>query len=112
MKPIIIAYTVIYLLTVVGAAIFSYTKTRKMNAIRLVLVGLACGVIALSLFSYAQAYQPWQMLGFALPFTLISSTFLYNGLVGERPSFAVFFGLSALRLIVHLQLLFFLYLFR
>lgn len=112
MRTIIIAYTVLYLAVVLGAATYSLVKTKRMNGWRFAIVLVACGIIAASLWSYAFGYQPWQMLGFALPFTVISSLFLFNGLVGERPSFAVFFGLSALRLFIHLQLLFFLYLFR
>lgn len=112
MRTIIIAYTVLYLAVVLAAAVYSLVKTKRMNVWRFAVMIVACSTIAASLYSYASAYQPWQMLGFALPFTVISSLFLYNGLVGERPSFAVFFGFSFLRFVVHVQLLAFLYLFR
>ncbi|TCD46318.1 hypothetical protein D3X11_02465 [Streptococcus sp. X16XC17] len=112
MKVFIIAYMVLYLLIVLGATLYSFFKTKKMNSLRLGLVIFALVVIAISLFFYAQVYHPLQMVGIALAFTSISSLFLYNSLVGENNSFFTMFGLSFLRLVIHLQLLFLLYFFR
>lgn len=112
MKIFIVAYMILYLLVVLGTALYSFFKTRKMSRLRLSLVFLALIIIAVSLVFYAQAYHPLQMVGFALAFTSISSLFLYNSLVGENNSFFVMFGLSFLRLVIHLQLLFLLYFFR
>lgn len=112
MHKMMIAYVLLYILVVLGSAFYSYFKSKKMNGLRLGLTLVATVLVAGSLFSYVQAYQPIQMLGFAIGFTSISSLFLYNSLVSEGNKFSVMFGLSFLRLIIHLQLLACLYIFR
>ncbi|MGZ7196553.1 hypothetical protein ACXWOC_10230, partial [Streptococcus pyogenes] len=69
-------------------------------------------VVGVSLVFYARAYHPLQMVGFALSFTLISSIFFYNGVRDKTSKFNMVITLSMIRLFLHLQLLFFLYLFR
>lgn len=112
MHKVMIAYVIFYILVVLGAAFYSFFKTKKMNSLRLTLTLLATALVAGSLYSYGQGYQPFQMLGFALGFTSISTSFLYNSLVGDGNKFTVMFGLSLVRLLIHLQLLVCLYLFR
>ncbi|WP_394405886.1 hypothetical protein [Streptococcus sp. 20-1249] len=112
MHTLMIVYMFLYIAVVFGAALYSFFKSKKMNALRLGMTVLALLVVTVSLLSYIQAYQPLQMLGFALGFTSISSLFLYNSLVGEGNKFTVMFGLSLLRLVIHLQLLVSLYIFR
>ncbi len=111
MKLIIEIYLALYMVIVAACAGYGFFKTKKMNAIQLLFVALALVLIGFSLFSYHQAYQPIEMVGFALAFTVISSTFLYNHRDGQT-SFFLVMGLSVMRLFIHLQLLFFLYLFR
>lgn len=112
MRTIVIAYMGIYIVAVLVSALYSFLKTKKMNGFRFCLTMIALAVVVWSLLSYAKGYQAIQMVGFALSFTSISSLFLYNSLVGENNKFFVMFGLSFFRLIIHVQLLLFLYLFR
>lgn len=112
MKIMIVAYTILYLLSVIGAAGYSLKISKRMDGLRFSLTLLAVLVVAVTLFFYAQTYQPIQMVAFALAFTSISTLFLYNGLKNENPNFLVMMALSGGRLIIHIQLLVFLYLFR
>ncbi|MER0123311.1 hypothetical protein ABPH35_06560 [Streptococcus sp. ZJ93] len=111
MKTIMIVYMGIYLLVTVIAAAFSYFKTKRMNRLCVWLTLLSCLLLVVTLCFYAQGYQPIQMLGFAIGFTLISSLFLYNG-TREGTQFIYTFLFSAGRFLLHLQFLLLLYLFR
>ncbi|HFR3537682.1 TPA: hypothetical protein ACHVCJ_000183 [Streptococcus suis] len=111
MKVLVMSYMVIYLLVTLGAALFSYLKTRKMNGLRLALTVLSVLLLAVTLYFYGQAYHNWQMLGFALGFTFISTLFLYNG-TKEGSNFTVAMLFSVGRFILHIQFLVLLYLFR
>lgn len=111
-KTLMLVYMVLYILTVIGSAIYSYFKTKRMNLLGFILSLICLAVVATCLFFYAQAYHPLQMVGFALAFTIISSIFFYNGVQDKSGKFSIVFGLSMIRLFIHLQLLFFLYFFR
>lgn len=112
MRNLIIAYTGIYIAVVLVSALYSYFKTQKMNLLRLLLTLMFDGVVLACLVFYSQGYNPMQMVGFALAFTSISTLFLYNGLRGETRNSLVILGLSFGRLLIHIQLLLFLYIFR
>ncbi|HFU4460142.1 TPA: hypothetical protein ACGPAL_000089 [Streptococcus suis] len=111
MKVLVMSYMVIYLLVTLGAALFSYFKTKKMNALRLLLKVLSLFLLAVTLYFYSQAYHAVQMVGFALGFTFISTLFLYNG-TKEGSNFTVAMLFSVGRFILHIQFLVLLYLFR
>ncbi|BDD38740.1 hypothetical protein [Streptococcus ruminantium] len=111
MKILVISYMIIYLLVTLIAAIFSYFKTKKMTILRLLLTVLSLALLAISTSFYAQSYQDWQMLGFALGFTFISTLFLYNG-TKEGSNFTIIMLFSVGRFILHIQFLILLYLFR
>ncbi|HFI0700663.1 TPA: hypothetical protein ACGO3H_000097 [Streptococcus suis] len=111
MKVLVMSYMVIYLLVTLGAALFSYLKTKKMNALRLLLTVLSLFLLAVTLYFYSQAYHAVQMVGFALGFTFISTLFLYNG-TKEGSNFTVAMLFSVGRFILHIQFLVLLYLFR
>lgn len=111
-KTLMIAYMGIYILVVLAAAVYSYFKSKHMNLLCFILSLISLAVILLSLVFYAQSYHPIQMLAFALSFTLISSLFLYNGVQDKNSKFSMVMTLSVIRLFIHLQLLFLLYLFR
>lgn len=111
-RNLLIVYMAIYILMVLSAAFYSYFKTRRMPLAGF-LLSVACLVVVLvSLVFYAQSYHPLQMVGFALSFTIISSIFFYNGVRDSSSKFTIVFTFSMIRLVIHLQLLFFLYLFR
>lgn len=112
MRNLIISYTGIYILLVLVAALYSYFKTKKMSLLRLLLTLMFDGVVLTCLVFYSRGYNPLQMVGFALAFTSISTLFLYNGLKGENNHSLVILGLSFGRLLIHIQLLLFLYIFR
>ncbi|MBF0777757.1 hypothetical protein [Streptococcus cuniculi] len=111
MKIIMIAYMGIYLIVTLLAATYSYFKTKRMNRLCLFLTLGACLLLLVILISYCQGYDPLQMVGFALGFTLISSLFLYNG-TREGAQFVYTFLFSAGRFLLHLQFLILLYIFR
>ncbi|HFU4501574.1 TPA: hypothetical protein ACGPA6_001044 [Streptococcus suis] len=111
MKVLVMSYMVIYLLVTLGAALFSYFKTKKMNTLRLLLTVLSLFLLAVTLYFYSQAYHAVQMVGFALGFTFISTLFLYNG-TKEGSNFTVAMLFSVGRFILHIQFLVLLYLFR
>lgn len=111
MKLLVMSYMVIYLLVVFGAAVFHYIKTKKMNMTRFILTMLSMMLLVVTLYFYSQFYQSWQMVGFALGFTSISTIFLYNGMK-EGSHFIVALLLNTGRFILHIQFLLLLYLFR
>ncbi|HFU3730234.1 TPA: hypothetical protein ACGO7Y_001972 [Streptococcus suis] len=111
MKVLVMSYMVIYLLVTLGAALYSYFMTKKMNALRLILTVLSMFLLAVTLYFYSQAYHAVQMVGFALGFTFISTLFLYNG-TKEGSNFTVAMLFSVGRFILHIQFLVLLYLFR
>lgn len=111
MKVLVMSYMVIYLLVTLGAALFSYFNTKKMNALRLLLTVLSLFLLAVTLYFYSQAYHAVQMVGFAMGFTFISTLFLYNG-TKEGSNFTVAMLFSVGRFILHIQFLVLLYLFR
>ncbi|HFI0054982.1 TPA: hypothetical protein ACGORU_001318 [Streptococcus suis] len=111
MKVLVMSYMVIYLLVTLGAALFSYSKTKKMNALRLLLTVLSLFLLAVTLYFYSQAYHAVQMVGFAMGFTFVSTLFLYNG-TKEGSNFTVAMLFSVGRFILHIQFLVLLYLFR
>ncbi|MGQ7530633.1 hypothetical protein ACTGYW_00285 [Streptococcus suis] len=111
MKVLVMSYMVIYLFVTLGAALFSYFNTKKMNALRLLLTVLSLFLLAVTLYFYSQAYHAVQMVGFALGFTFISTLFLYNG-TKEGSNFTVAMLFSVGRFILHIQFLVLLYLFR
>lgn len=111
MKVLVMSYIVIYLLVTLGAALFSYLKSKKMNGLRLVLTVLSVLLLAVTLYFYGQSYHNWQMVGFALGFTFISTLFLYNG-TKEGSNFTTVMLFSVGRFILHIQLVILLYLFR
>lgn len=111
MKIIMLAYMGIYLFVTILAATYSYFKTKRMNRFCLFLSLGACLLLLVTSISYSQGYQPLQMLGFALGFTMISSLFLYNGTRGNT-QFIYTFLFSAGRFFLHLQFLILLYIFR
>lgn len=111
MKVLVMSYMVIYLLVTVGAALYSYFMTQKMNALRLILTVLSMLLLAVSLYFYSQAYHDVQMVGFAIGFTFISTLFLYNG-TKEGSNFTTVMLFSIGRFILHIQFLILLYLFR
>ncbi|MBO4106782.1 hypothetical protein [Streptococcus suis] len=111
MKVLVMSYMVIYLLVTLGAALYSYFMTKKMNALRLILTVLSMLLLAVSLYFYSQAYHDVQMVGFAMGFTLISTLFLYNG-TKEGSNFTIVMLFSVGRFILHIQFLVLLYLFR
>ncbi|MBS8094395.1 hypothetical protein F6P76_04905 [Streptococcus suis] len=111
MKVLVMSYLVIYLLVTLGAALFSYFKTKKMNALRLVLTVLSMLLLAVTLYFYSQSYHAVQMVGFAMGFTFISTLFLYNG-TKEGSNFTIVMLFSIGRFILHIQFLILLYLFR
>lgn len=111
MKVLVMSYMVIYLLVTLGAAGYSYLQTKKMGPLRLLLTFLSLMLLGVTLFFYARSYQDWQMLGFAIGFTSISSLFLYNGTAkGSQFTKVMLFSLG--RFLLHLQFLVLLYLFR
>ena len=112
LRNLMIVYLGIYILTVFGATIYSYFKSKRMNLLGFILSLLCLAVVLLSLIYYAQSYHPLQMVGFALAFTVISSIFFYNGVRDTSSKFTIVFTLSMIRLVIHLQLLFLLYYFR
>ncbi len=112
LRNLMIVYLGIYILTVFGATIYSYFKSKRMNLLGFILSLLCLAVVLLSLIYYAQSYHPLQMVGFALAFTVISSIFFYNGVRDTSSKFTIVFTLSIIRLVIHLQLLFLLYYFR
>ena len=112
LRNLMIVYLGIYILTVFGATIYSYFKSKRMNLLGFILSLLCLAVVLLSLIYYAQSYHPLQMVGFALAFTVISSIFFYNGVRDSSSKFTIVFTLSIIRLVIHLQLLFLLYYFR
>lgn len=111
-RHLMIVYMGIYMLIVLGSAIYSFFKSKRMNGLGFCLCLLCLAVVGVSLVFYARAYHPLQMVGFALSFTLISSIFFYNGVRDKTSKFNIVITLSMIRLFLHLQLLFFLYLFR
>ncbi|MGT2910963.1 hypothetical protein ACVR1I_04515 [Streptococcus cameli] len=111
MKNIIMFYMGVYVLVVAASAIYSVWKTKKMSKLRLALTLIFLLIVSVSLFFYGKGYHPIQMVAFALSFTSISSIFFYNGVRAED-KFTLVFALSMVRLLVHLQLLGFLYFFR
>lgn len=111
MKVLVMSYMVIYLLVTLGAALYSYFKTKKMNALRLIFTVLSMLLLAVTLYFYSQSYHDLQMVGFALGFTFISTLFLYNG-TKEGSNFTVAMLFSVGRFILHIQFLVLLYLFR
>ncbi|HFH9837745.1 TPA: hypothetical protein ACGOVD_000230 [Streptococcus suis] len=111
MKVLVMAYMVIYLLVTLGAALFSFLKTRKMSALRLMLTVLSMFLLAVTLYFYSQSYHDLQMVGFALGFTFTSTLFLYNG-TKEGSNFTTVMLFSVGRFILHIQFLILLYLFR
>lgn len=112
LRNLMVVYLGIYILTVFGATIYSYFKSKRMNLLGFILSLLCLAVVLLSLIYYAQSYHPLQMVGFALAFTVISSIFFYNGVRDTSSKFTIVFTLSIIRLVIHLQLLFLLYYFR
>ena len=112
LRNLMIVYLGIYILTVFGATIYSYFKSKRMNLLGFILSLLCLAVVLFSLIYYAQSYHPLQMVGFALAFTVISSIFFYNGVRDTSSKFTIVFTLSMIRLVIHLQLLFLLYYFR
>lgn len=112
MKMVMIAYMALYILTVLGISLYQLIKTKQMNRLRMGLVIFCLSLILVSLVSYAQRYQPFQMVGFAVGFTFISSIFFYNATQTKTLRFAQIFTFSIIRLLIHIQLLFFLYLLR
>ena len=112
LRNLMIVYLGMYILTVLGASIYSYFKSKHMNLLGFVLSLLCLTVVLLSLIYYAQSYHALQMVGFALAFTVISSIFFYNGVRDTSSKFTIVFTFSMIRLVIHLQLLFFLYYFR
>ena len=112
LRNLMIVYLGIYILTVFGATIYSYFKSKRMNLLGFILSLLCLAVVLLSLIYYAQSYHPLQMVGFALAFTVISSIFFYNGVRDTSSKFTIVFTLSIIRLVIHLQLLLLLYYFR
>ena len=112
LRNLMIVYLGIYILTVFGATIYSYFKSKRMNLLGFILSLLCLAVVLFSLIYYAQSYHPLQMVGFALAFTVISSIFFYNGVRDTSSKFTIVFTLSIIRLVIHLQLLFLLYYFR
>lgn len=111
MKVLVMSYMGIYLLVTLGAALFSYVKTKKMNALRLLLTVLSMILLAVTLYFYSQSYHALQMVGFALGFTFISTLFLYNG-SKEGSNFTIVMLFSVGRFVLHIQFLILLYLFR
>lgn len=111
MKVLVMSYMVIYLLVTLGAALFSYLKTKKMNTLRMMMTLLSMTLLAVTLYFYSQAYHDLQMVGFALGFTFISTLFLYNG-TKEGSNFTTVMLFSIGRFILHIQFLILLYLFR
>ena len=109
LRNLMIVYLGIYILTVFGATIYSYFKSKRMNLLGFILSLLCLAVVLLSLIYYAQSYHPLQMVGFALAFTVISSIFFYNGVRDTSSKFTIVFTLSIIRLVIHLELLFLLY---
>ncbi|HFI0647317.1 TPA: hypothetical protein ACGO32_000938 [Streptococcus suis] len=111
MKVLVMSYMVIYLLVTLGAALFSYLKTKKMNTLRLIFTVLSMLLLAVTLYFYSQSYHAVQMVGFAMGFTFISTLFLYNG-TKEGSNFTAVMLFSIGRFILHIQFLILLYLFR
>ena len=111
-KRLMLVYMGFYILTVLASACYSYFKSKRMNLLGFILILLCLVVVSSSLVLYAQAYHPWQMVGFALSFTVISNLFFYNGVRDNSSKFNLVITLSLIRLVIHLQLLFFLYYFR
>ncbi len=60
MKVLVMSYMVIYLLVTLGAALFSYLKTKKMNTLRLILTVLSMLLLAVTLYFYSLAYHDVQ----------------------------------------------------
>ena len=112
LKNLMLVYMGLYILIVLASALYSYFKSKRMHWLGLLLTLLCLVVVTLSLVFYAQAYHPLQMVGFALAFTVISSIFFYNGVRDTSSKFTIVFTFSMIRLVIHLQLLFFLYYFR
>ena len=111
-KTLMLVYMGLYILIVLASALYSYFKSKRMHGLGLLLTLLCLLVVSLCLIFYAQAYHPLQMVGFALSFTLISSIFFYNAVRDTSSKFSIVFTLSMIRLVIHLQLLFFLYYFK
>ncbi|HEL2576092.1 TPA: hypothetical protein ACGO9B_000409 [Streptococcus suis] len=111
MKTLIIGYMALYLLVTLVSALYSFLKTKKMNLLRLSLTFLAMLVLAVTLYYYSQSYHAFQMIGFALGFTFISTLFLFNG-TKEGTNFIAAMLLSVGRFVLHIQFLVLLYLFR
>ncbi|MGQ7338238.1 hypothetical protein ACTGYP_10085 [Streptococcus suis] len=111
MKVLVMSYMVIYLLVTLVAALFSYFKTKKMNALRLIFTVLSMLLLVVTLYFYSQSYHAVQMVGFAMGFTFISTLFLYNG-TKEGSNFTTVMLFSVGRFILHIQFLILLYLFR
>lgn len=111
MKVLVMSYMVIYLLVTLGAALFSYFKTKKMNTLRLILTILSMILLTSTLYFYSLSYHDVQMVGFATGFTFISTLFLYNG-TKEGSNFTTVMLFSIGRFILHIQFLILLYLFR
>lgn len=111
-KTLMLVYMGLYILIVLASGLYSYFISKRMHLLGLLLTLLCLLVVSLCLIFYAQAYHPLQMVGFALSFTLISSIFFYNAVRDTSSKFSIVFTLSMIRLVIHLQLLFFLYYFR
>ncbi len=101
MKVLVMSYMVIYLLVTLGAALFSYLKTKN-EYIALDFNYPIHDIADKHLVFYSQSYHDLQMVGFALGFTFISTLFLYNG-TKEGSNFTTVMLFSIGRFILHIQ---------
>lgn len=112
MKLLAISYLILYILVALGAGVYSFFKTKKMRFPYLLLLSFFLLIVVIGLIYYAQGYHPVQMVVFALSFTAISSLFFYTSYQGEDSKFLVVFIFSAIRFLIHIQLLALLYFLR
>lgn len=112
MKILAISYLILYILVVLCAGLYSLLKTKKMRLPLFVLLCFFLLMVLGGLVFYAQGYHPVQMVVFALSFTAISSLFFYTSYQGEKSRFSMVFLFSAIRFLIHVQLLVLLYFLR
>ena len=112
MKLVAIGCLILYILVALSAGLYNFLKTKTMRLSLFILLCLFLLLVLAGLVFYAKSYHPVQMVVFALSFTSISSLFFYTSYQGEKSKFSMVFVFSAVRFLIHLQLLVLLYFLR
>ena len=111
MKGLVLSYLGLYLSVTLLLGFYRLLKLKEWSIGQFLFFLLILGELTWTSYQYGHVYADWQLLGFALGFTLLSSFFLYQS--SQRPgNFTHALLFSGGRFLLHLQFILLIYLAR